>query len=299
MSSRVKPSYHDSESEDDFLGNVLHQDESDNDDLLSLSFAALTSAQEKLKAEDRASRQGRTLDRAPAKAGRSKKSFEPPAKHNTRLDLDLDLDGLESDFFEDSLKPKSSSKSLKSTNKKNKHAPSEASSKRPVGKIREIPGLKLKKDSTLYQDVRFDAAYGKADWNRIRKDYAFLDEYREKEVAEMQRKLQDKKLLKLMSQYEIDNLKFEMQSLKSRLDTLRNRDLANNVIDQHKKEQKQKMRAGEQVNPYFLKRSEQRKLVQKAKFENMKTSQREKVMERKRKRKLGREFRELEFRGQQ
>ena len=285
MNSRVKPDLagSDLDSEDDYLGSVLtqkNQFEADSDDdYSSLSFGALSSAQKKLMAE-----------------GTGKKSLKKSRSANLLDSSDSESSELENDGFLEEKKPK---KKGKVQHRTNKHAPAESSSKRPVSKIREIPGLKTSKESTLYHDIRFDAAYGKADWNRIRKDYAFLDEYREKEIKDMQKTLKDKKALLTMSQREADNLKFEMQSLKSRLDTLKNRDLANNIVNSHKKEQMQKMRTGEQVNPYFLKKSEQRKMIQKAKFESMRLNQREKVMERKRKRRLGKEFKQLEFRNLQ
>lgn len=263
MVQRFKPQY-DSESEDDDLGNVLQnrQDQESDDDFSSLSFGALSSAQKKLRQQEK----------------------------------DEESDSLsESDSEDDAPKKGKKKNQLK---KKNKHAPAESSSKRPVSRIREIPGLKLKKDTTLYTDVRFDAAYGKPNYDRVRNDYAFLDEYRRNEVKQMQNLLNNKKERAKLSQHEVEDLKFKIQSLQSRLDTLKSRDLGNKIIKDHKKEQMGKMRRGEQVNPYFLKKSEQRKMLQKAKFDNLKSSQREKVMERKRKRRLGKEFKAMEFRQQ-
>lgn len=281
MSRRFKPQYDELESEDDYLGSVLQKGESD-DDYSSLSFGALNSAQNKLRQQDQSEEPRKSAKHSGHKQQGSSES-----------DSGSDSDG---GFFD-----KKDSKNAKVADKKskNKHAPSESSSKRPVSKIREIPGLKSQKDSTLYNDIRFDAAYGKADWNRIRKDYAFLDEYREKEIREMRIMLKDRKTRLKMSLRDIEDTEMQIQSLQLRLDTLKNRDLANKIVGDHKRQQNEKLRKGEQVNPYFLKKSEQRKMIQKAKFDTMKATQREKVMERKRKRRLGREFRELEFRGAQ
>lgn len=290
--SRFRPQYEDLESEDDYLGNVLQKNQESDDDFSSLSFGALNSAQQKLREQDEETK--------PKKASKSSKKMNPNSKKSYKPQSDSDS-GSDSDsdegFFDKGKRSKD--KNSKDKKSKNKHAPAESSSKRPVSKIREIPGLKSKKESTLYNDIRFDAAYGKADWNRIRKDYAFLDDYREKEINEMRGMLKDKKARQTMSGRDVQDTEFQIQSLQLRLDTLRNRDLANKIVGDHKREQNSKMRKGEQVNPYYLKKSEQRKMIQKAKFETMKASQREKVMERKRKRRLGREFRELEFRGPQ
>lgn len=185
----------------------------------------------------------------------------------------------------------------KSDKSKNKHAPTESSSKRPVSKIRKIEGLETK--STLHQDIRFDAAFGKADLHETRKNYAFLDEYRQQEIDQLNKIIRDKKNFNKLSYYEQEEIKQNLQSLKSRLDTMKTRDLQHKILQDYKNEQMKNFKEGKQSNPYFLKRSEQRKLLQKAKFESMKPRQREKVMERKRKRKLGKEFRELEFRQNQ
>lgn len=278
---RFKPSYDESDSEDDYLGSVLGRKEESDDDFSSLSFGALNSAQKVLREQsDQSEKSSSSASRKSAKPSRN--------AHKSAEDSD-------DDFFEG----KSGKKTKDKNAKRSKHAPAEASSKRRVPKIREIPGLKSNKDSTLYTDIRFDPAYGKADLNRVRKDYAFLDELRQKEVREMKATLKNDKLRRRMSQREIEDMELQVKSLQSRLDTLKNRDLSNKIITTHKKEQMAKMRTGDQVNPYYLKKSEQRKMIQKAKFEGMKASQREKVMERKRKRRLGQEFRQLEFRGQQ
>lgn len=276
---RFKPSYDESESEDDYLGSVLERKEDSDDDFSSLSFGALNSAQKVLNEQN---------EKSSSSGNRKQAKF-------TKSTGRKEAEDSEDEFFEG----KSLKKSKDKNTKRNKHAPAEASSKRKVPKIREIPGLKSAKDSTLYTDIRFDAAYGKADLNRVRKDYAFLDELRQKEVREMKATLKNDKLRRKMSQKEIEDMELQVKSLQSRLDTLKNRDLSNKIITSHKKEQMAKMRKGDQVNPYYLKKSEQRKMIQKAKFDTMKASQREKVMERKRKRRLGQEFRQLEFRGQQ
>ncbi|EGV62355.1 rRNA biogenesis protein rrp36 [Yamadazyma tenuis] len=180
--------------------------------------------------------------------------------------------------------------------KKHKHAPTETSSKKPVSRIRNLSDVVTPKYAgTLHQDLRFDAAYGKADLREARKNYAFLDDYRQSEINELQALIKDRKSFGMLSIREQNDARDRLQSLKSRLDTLKNRDLEHKILDDYKKEQMQNFRDGKQSNPYFLKRSEQRKLIQTAKFESMKPVQREKVMERKRKRKLGREFKQMEF----
>lgn len=230
-----------------------HQDDDDDDEYSSLSFAALNSAQKQLS---------KSKD---VKSTESPKRNTHPKRH----------------------KPSHEEK------KKSKHAPTESSSKKPVSKIRKIPGLEK---STLYQDIRFDVAFGKADLQEARKNYAFLDEYRQNEINELNQIIKDKKKFEKLSFREQEEIKLQLQSLKSRMDTLKTRDLQHKVLDDYKQEQLRNVREGKQSTPYYLKKSEQRKLLQTVKFESMKPAQREKVMERKRKRKLGKEFKQLEFR---
>lgn len=282
----VRPSYDkdgDSDSDLDFTSKVSYgkNNHDDDDNIESISFGTLNSAQEKLM-----------KSRNKSKHSRSNKSFSE--------EEDSGSDQEEEGFFDeesdsDEAPQESSSRSNFNKTKKNKHAPSESSTKKRVSRIREIPGLETKKSSSLYTDIRFDPAYGKADLAQIRKNYAFLDDYRQKEINDMQLILKDKKSGHLLGEREKEDIKLKIQSLKSRLDTMKNRDLERKILSEHKNEQLKKVKTGQQSTPYFLKKSDKRKMIQKAKFDTMKTSQREKVMERKRKRRLGKEFRNLEF----
>lgn len=273
--SVIRPSYDDEDSGSEYETNNFKNQEESDDELSSISFGSLNKAQRKIREEERNSRNDSDSDEAPPQSSSSSRN---PSRNLGKPSRDSKY-GRKDDG-----------------KKKNKHAPSESSSRAPVSKIREIEGLGTKyKENSLYRDIRFDAAYGKADLASIRKNYAFLDQYREDELHQMKLMLKDKKSQHLLSNREREELEFKVQSLKSRLDTMKNRDLEKKILSDHKKEQLQKFKDGEQANPYFLKRSDKRKLIQKAKFDGMKSSQREKVMERKRKRRLGKEFRELEF----
>lgn len=260
------------DDEDVLVSSIRRKQEDSDDEFNGLSFGSLNAAQKKIR------------------LGKG--------------DSDSDSDSDNSETGSDSEKPKrpmnrnfkiSAANSTKVSKKKHKHAPTETSSKKPVSKIRKLE-VNPKYQNNLYQDIRFDTAYGKADLQETRKNYGFLDDYRKKEINDLQGMINDKKAFNRLSYYEQNDVRDNLQSLKSRLDTLKNRDLEYKILDDYKKEQMENFRSGKQSNPYFLKKSEQRKLIQKAKFDSMKPAQREKVMERKRKRKLGKEFRELEFR---
>lgn len=145
--------------------------------------------------------------------------------------------------------------------------------------------------SNLYRDIRFDKSTGKAlDSSIIRKRYQFLDEYREKEIDELQKLLQDRKFLSKIDQGEREEMEQRLKSMKSRLQSMKNKDLEREIL----KEYENDMNKNNNTR-YHLKKSEKRKVVQKWKFDHMKTKQREKVMERKRKKRLGKEFKQFEF----
>jgi ribosomal RNA-processing protein 36 len=290
----LRPVY-DDDDEDNELGNVLmqknsHQEEVD-DDLSTLSFGALNSAQKK-------------LNKTTSKSRKNKHISHHDDSSSSLESLNDGSEGWMSDSDSDSDAPPQESSSARKHSKddqkkkKSKHAPAEALSKKPVSKVRKIPGLDINPKyslSNLYGDIRFDATYGKSDLMQTRKNYAFLDEYRQQEIQSMQSILKDKKSAHMLSDYERQDIEQQLQSLKSRLDTMKNRDLEQKILSDHKREQMAKFKEGGQSRPYFLKKSEKRKLIQKARFESMKSSQREKVMERKRKKRLGKEFRQLEF----
>jgi ribosomal RNA-processing protein 36 len=291
----LRPQFSDEEDIEVYLQQPVSDAES-ADELETISFSALKTAQVELDEQEQR-KQGKKSSQRKKEVSKPmkepKKFVKKPVKYVSESGSEggeFDNDGfsdMSDGMFdeEDDEAPTSHSSSGK---KKGKHAPTETSSKKKVSKIRQIPGLENPKQTSLYRDIRFDTAFGKADMNRIRKDYQFLDEYRKNEVQEINNMLKDPKMRNKLSQHEIEDLEYQSKSLRSRLDTMKNRDLEQQVVKKYKEER------GIKGN-FFLKKSDKRKIIQKHKFENMKASQREKVVERKRKRKLGKEFRQLEF----
>ena len=60
--------------------------------------------------------------------------------------------------------------------------PREESSKKPPPKLRKIHGLQLKKPKNARFDPRFSADCGDFDEVAFHRDYAFLDDYRQKDI---------------------------------------------------------------------------------------------------------------------
>ncbi|GMM34403.1 rRNA-processing protein [Saccharomycopsis crataegensis] len=178
--------------------------------------------------------------------------------------------------------------------KKNKHAPSEASCKEPQPKIRSIQGLDTSKyKESKYGDIRFDPAFGKANDIEVRKNYQFLDKYRHEEIKKISGILKDPKSAKILKYGELEDLDYQMKSLKSRMDSLKNKDLAMSVKRRVKNQYFDEIKQGKKG--HYLKRADQQKLIQVEKFKHMKKRQVDKVIERKRKKTLAKEYKNVEF----
>ncbi|CAI4802897.1 BBL_G0051310.mRNA.1.CDS.1 [Saccharomyces cerevisiae] len=289
----LKPDLNSDVEEDD--GNLLEsimankskreidEQESSDDELKTLSFGSLKKAETVIDEED--FKDTKPVHKKPITTTYREESFDEDEDSEDQSDEDAG-------FFEEDSEDETHH-GQKVPKKKSKHAPVEQSSKKRVPRVRNIPGLEIprNKRSNLYQDIRFDKSTGKAlDSSIIRKRYQFLDEYREKEIDELQKLLQDRKFLSKIDQGEREEMEQRLKSMKSRLQSMKNKDLEHEIL----KEYENDMNKNNNTR-YHLKKSEKRKVVQKWKFDHMKAKQREKVMERKRKKRLGKEFKQFEF----
>ncbi|EHN00118.1 YOR287C-like protein [Saccharomyces cerevisiae x Saccharomyces kudriavzevii VIN7] len=278
------------EDEENLLGKILadrnkqdvEQQESSDDDLKTLSFSSLKKAETLMDEED-------LKDNKPV----HKKQIATTYKEES-FDEDESEDKSEEEtgFFEEDSGDENNY-NQKASKKRSKHAPTEQSSKKRASRVRDIPGLEIprNKRSNLYQDIRFDKSTGKAiDTSVIRKRYQFLDEYREGEIEELQKLLKDRKFLSKIDAEDREEMEQKLKSMKSRLQSMKNKDLERNILKDYENDLNK-----DNSTRYHLKESEKRKVVQKWKFDHMKTKQREKVMERKRKKRLGKEFKQFEF----
>ncbi|SMN20532.1 similar to Saccharomyces cerevisiae YOR287C RRP36 Component of 90S preribosomes [Maudiozyma saulgeensis] len=288
---------HDSETED-----KDDDEEEDDEDLKTLSFGAIKNADNILEKETKTER--RSQDHRRPKKFKEEKFVESdsdsdiPQGHISENDSDS-----EGGFFEEDSEDEDDNDNGNNNNRRNrkngsdkvqrhKHAPTEQSSKRRVSRIRKIDGLNDRGNgSSLYQDIRFEKSTGRAtDQSVIRRRYAFLDEYREKEISDLEGLLHDRKFTDKLNDKDRDDMEGNLRSMKSRLQSIKNKDLEKNII----KEYEDNMNKDNQTR-FHLKKADKRKVVQKWKFDHMKAKQREKVMERKRKKRLGKEFKQFEF----
>ncbi|CCK71355.1 rRNA-processing protein RRP36 KNAG_0G02980 [Huiozyma naganishii CBS 8797] len=254
----------------------------DDDELSTLSFGALKRAEQIMERDDQRER----TDHKKKTQGHKKKTQGHCEESSSESEDEA--------FFEEDERDDSH---------RHKHAPREHSSKRRVRRVREIPGLpstpRVRTSSGpggggsgggLYEDIRFSKATGGVeDEAVVRRRYAFLDEYRASEISELEQLLRDPRRRGLLSEGDVSAAEEQLRSMKSRLQSVQNRDLEQKIVREYEGE----MNKGNRTR-FHLKKSERRKVVQKWKYEHMGAKQRERAMARKRKKQLGREFRELE-----
>ena len=167
-----------------------------------------------------------------------------------------------------------------------KHAPTEMTSKKPVSRKREFDTIA----KPQVRDPRFDPTINSTpgyDEFRAKKAYAFLDEYRASEMVELRAEL--KKTRDPHERQRIERLLMSMESKKKSEDR---KTRERNIIVEHRRAEKELVQQGKQ--PFYLKKSEQKKRLLTEQFKGMKRRQVDKSIERRRKKVATRERIELE-----
>ncbi|TKW59214.1 rRNA biogenesis protein RRP36 [Colletotrichum tanaceti] len=179
-----------------------------------------------------------------------------------------------------SRKPKYGANLAKRTSK---HAPMEQSSNKPVSRRREVivvPKMEVR-------DPRFDPLSGPVDEAKARKAYAFLDDYRKDEIRELRGEIK-----KTKDAGKKEEMKRLLLSMESKIKTRERKQREADVISEHKRKEKELVKQGKQ--PFYLKKSEQKKRFLMDQFAGMKKKQVDRTIERKRKKVVGRERKELD-----
>ncbi|KAL5121446.1 rRNA biogenesis protein rrp36 [Pleosporales sp. CAS-2024a] len=163
-----------------------------------------------------------------------------------------------------------------------KHAPMVQSSKRMVSRKRKVVQVK----KPVFRDPRFDSMGAAPDEHTLGSRYAFLNDYRASEMAELRRSIKKSK-----NEGEKERLKKQLLSMESQQKARENKEKQQHVIREHRKKEKELVKQGKQ--PFFLKKSEQKKLALVDRFQKMKSKQRDKVIERRRKKVAAKERRNM------
>ena len=176
------------------------------------------------------------------------------------------------------LEPRAAKKDIRDFSRTSKHAPAELSSKKAVSRRREVlPTQKLS-----HRDPRFEPLIGAIDEQKTKKNYSFLDTYRDSELLELQ-----SAIAKMKDIEGKEKLKRALVRLESRKKTQEMKKQEQEVLRKHRKEEKGKIEHGKR--PFYLKRADQKKLALVERYEGMKANQVSKVIEKRRKKKAAKE----------
>ncbi|XWW96580.1 hypothetical protein V2A60_004557 [Cordyceps javanica] len=244
----------DSQSEDEAPPKV---------DLSSVSFGALARAQASMPPTSRRAKKKKTADAEFDNA-------EP------RMTLREEAEARRS-------RNKDKDKSAARPSRTSKHAPQEQSSKKPVSRRREI----LADPRRKARDPRFDPLMGPVDEDKTRRAYAFLDEYRDREMADLKAQVK-----KTKSPAEKEALKRQLLSMESKKKAQKKRDEAQELLRAHRTKEKELVAQGKQ--PFYLKKSAQKTQLLTNRFADMSKGQVDRAIERKRKKVAGKERKELD-----
>lgn len=173
---------------------------------------------------------------------------------------------------------KAGKKDSRDFSRSSKHAPAELSTKKAVSRRREVVQVK-KLD---HRDPRFEPFSGPIDGAKLKKNYSFLDIYRDSEMAELRAAILNSK-----NADSLEKLKQALRSMESRKKTDAVKDQEQAVLRVHRAKEKELVKQGKK--PFYLKRGERRKLALVERFEGLKERQVDKLIERRRKKKTARE----------
>lgn len=179
---------------------------------------------------------------------------------------------------DEALERKAGRKDTRDFSRTSKHAPAELSSKKAVSRKREaVPTQKMN-----HRDPRFEPLSGPVDEQKIKKNYCFLENYRDSEISKLKsdiRKTKDSEAK--------ESLKRALISMESRKKTQEMKEQQQEVLRKHRKEEKEKIEQGKR--PFYMKKGDQKKMALVERFDGMKGKQVDKVIERRRKKKTAKE----------
>lgn len=193
-------------------------------------------------------------------------------------------DGPKDDTWEnnEALERKAGRKDHRGFSRSNKHAPTEISSKKAVSRRREVIAVPKKE----FRDPRFEPLSGDLDESKIQKVYSFLDDYRDDEIKELKAAVK-----KTKDDSEKEKLKRALLSMESKKKAQMRRRKEQDVLDKHKKEEKELVKQGKQ--PFFLKKAEQSKRVLVEQYGGLKGKELDHVLERRRKKQDAKEKKKM------
>ncbi|KAG3120972.1 hypothetical protein PI124_g630 [Phytophthora idaei] len=165
----------------------------------------------------------------------------------------------------------------------NKNQPLELSSKRAVGRFRQV--VDVKKRRVL--DPRFEAQSGRLNEELFNKSYAFLDEYKQRELQDLKQQLKKSK-----NAAKKDELKHEIALRQQEMTEKKKQEKIKSVLTKRKREEREAVASGK--GAFYLKRKDKKKLELQAKFQDLQeTGRLSKFMAKKRKKNASKDHRWL------
>ncbi|KAF2443864.1 DUF947-domain-containing protein [Karstenula rhodostoma CBS 690.94] len=158
-----------------------------------------------------------------------------------------------------------------------KHAPAVQTSRKAVSRKRQVVDAKKPK----FRDPRFDVG-APPDEHTLQNRYAFINDYKKSEMNDLRDAIK-----KTKNDADKEKLKKKLMSMESQMKAQRNKDQQQDVIREHKKKERELIKQGKQ--PFFLKKSEQKKIALVERFQNMKSKDRDRAIERRRKKATAKE----------
>ena len=242
----------------------------DQEALQDISFGALAEAQAKLNPN---SRKRKLTDRDNDDSHESEK---PQSEHDNQK---WKYDPTSRDKQQD-------------TSRTSKHAPTVISSRNPVTRRREIFSPP---PSAKFRDPRFDAAVtsdsrrgNTSSTHRAHEAYAFLSEYQAKEVLDL--KAQMKKTRDVDQQAD---LKRQIMSIEAKLRNAETQRREAQILQEHKRTEREAIREGKKSKAYYLKPSEVKKQIIQERRDAMGKKARDKSDKRKKMREKTKEARDM------
>lgn len=170
-----------------------------------------------------------------------------------------------------------------------KHAPVEMSSKKQVSRRRdfiEVPKREARDPRFMPLGPGGSSHPSKVDEIKARKAYAFIDDYQQDEINQLKAAIKKEK-----DPMAKEKLQKALISMESRMKAKKRKDRERELLEEHRKQEKELVKQGKQ--PFYLKKSEQKKKLLLDQFANMKKGQVDKAIERRRKKVAGKEKKAL------
>ncbi|PWW80358.1 DUF947-domain-containing protein [Tuber magnatum] len=228
-----------------------------------------------------------TLAKAQKSIARERRESRPLSKEDRVAAAKAQLAALKES---QGIKPRKPRKTQEELKRSSKHAPQEISSKRAVTRRREAIAP-IMPAAQAARDPRFDTAVkGVYDEKVFKKNYSFLNEYREDEMKALKQEISKSK-----DEQKKEQLKKELLSMlqESKHKAEKDKEQGEKVVREHRKKERELIKQGKK--PFYLKKAEQKKLLLMEKYSKLDEKQLEKVMEKKRKRKSQKERKSMPF----